>query len=823
MKKRVLGFALTLLMLVSLIIPTGSAQAAMGVNHELQVSLMAALGIVPGYPDNYEAAAKVSQKDFVTYAYAAVGTVLSDADTIAEGFGFDGESDITYEQAARVILSVTGYSAVAGSDGYSYVQSAGLFSGVSNASKGAYVTTESAAVMLYNVIGMKALEWNNNEYTKSDTTIMEDKLDVYKISGIVNATNETGINGYSSTSKTTVRIGDEVYNTGATTAQAMLGQYVKLYYKNDKAAGEYVIKWIEPDSSKNNTMTVYGCDVTEVTSTSVKFDSDRGVSKTAKIAQNAQVIYNGSINSGKTIEAITSLTCEATLIANDGSSTYNVVIIKDYTYYSVDGFSSSSLIVNDYSSKEALDVDEQNYSVFGIYKNGIPVTTGDIAVGQVLAAAKSDDGKNIWIEILTGSVSGEITSYSSDSVIIDGISYDISPAYVGDRLKNGRSGTFYFDKLGKIVRCSALKSQTSQYGYLMKYFSDTDGQSDYTARILTADGAVNEFRVKDSIKFNDNKKSSYDVYYLIDAGNNCEQLITYAIDSNNVITTINTADSRYIGVDEENIDSFTLNYTGTGRYRKNNMCFNTKYLIDSTTPIFFIPYDGERDEYTVKNASYLTNGYIYNISVYDIDEYMYASAIVMRENLIEPENMRNKRALVVDKIIESVDDDGEIGVAIEGYQQGSRVSYFLYNENMTDNRGNTAIKNLNAGDVIIYGTNAKGEINVVQIMYRAASNRLAIASGTTTPDTYWEGGTAVFPDMWASSGEVINRNSELIMVDDDGDDDKISKSPHLLGTCTTYLYENGKVTVSNKNEISVGDTVYVQEYQGKVYDVLIAR
>ncbi len=823
MKKRILGLVLTLSILMGLPVSVTVTHAAIGINHELQVSLMAALGVVPGYPDNYDAAAKVSQKDFITYAYAAVGTELADTTAVAAALGMDGDSNITYEQAASVVLQVTGYSAIAGSDGYAYMQSSGLYSGVTNATKNAEVTTEGTAVMLYNVLDMKALEWNNNEYTKSSATIMEDKLDVYKTFGVVNANSATGTNGYGTTSDTTVRIGDTIYNIGNTSAQNLLGQYVKFYYKDDEASGEYVIKWIEPDESKNSTLTIYGCDVTEVTSTTVKYDSDKGASRTAKIAQNAQIIYNGDANSGKTIEAISSLTCEATLIANDSSNVYNIVIINDYSYYMVDGFAASTLIVNDYSSKETLDVDEENYSSFEIYRDGMRQTAGDITVGQVLAVAMSPDGQTARVEILTGSVSGEITSYSSDSVKIGGENYDISPAYVGDQLKNGRSGTFYFDRLGKIVRCTALKGQTSQYGYLMKYFSDTDGQSDYTARVLAADGAVHEFKVKDSVKFNDVKKSSYDVYYLIDAGNSCEQLITYAVDSNGVITTINTADSKYIGVDEESVDDFTLNYTGSGRYRKNNMCFNTKYIIDSTTPIFFIPYDGEKEGYTVKNASYLTNGYTYNISVYDIDEYMYASAIVLKENLIEPENMRNKRALVVDKVIESVKDDGDIGVAIEGYQQGSKVSLFLYNENMNDNRGYTSIKNLKAGDVVIYGTNADGELNVVQIMYRASTNRLSIASGTTTPCTYWEGGTAVFPDMWASCGEVVNRNSELIMVDDDGDDDKVSKSPHVLGSCTTYLYENGKVTVSNKNEISVGDTVYVQEYQGKVYDILIVR
>lgn len=121
---------------------------------------------------------------------------------------------------------------------------------------------------------------------------------------------------------------------------------------------------------------------------------------------------------------------------------------------------------------------------------------------------------------------------------------------------------------------------------------------------------------------------------------------------------------------------------------------------------------------------------------------MYASAIVLKENLIEPENMRNKRPLIVTEILNGVNDDGDQAIIVEGYQQGSKVSLALANENMNDNRGNIQVRNLKAGDVIQYGTNAKGEINVVQLLYRAQTNELSIAGGTDTPNTYWEGGTA---------------------------------------------------------------------------------
>ena len=824
MKKRFLGLILTLSMLLALSAPITGVQAALGIRHETEVSLMAALGIVPGYPDNYNPDSTVTQADFVKYAYAAVDTEISNPEEYAKSIGLDGGSPITYAQAERIVIQATGYSNIMnGEDPHSYAMSLGLLSGCSSSSESAQVTLESAAMMLYNAINLKSIELDNRTYKRTNKIIMEDLLDVYKEYGIITANNVTALSGNGTTSKSDVRIGNILYNVGTTTASSMIGKAVKFYYKDDEDSGELVIKWIEEDKSRNNTAVIYGCDITDITSAGIVYDSDKGSNKTARIDRDAEIIYNDKASSGVTLDAARSLNCEVTLIANNGTTTYNVVIIRDYTYYLVEAVTASSMTVNDYQSKETLDIDEQNYSTFSIYKNGMPVSASDIKTGQVLAVVRSEDGKDISIEILEGSVSGEITSYSTDFVTIGGTRYDISAAYAGDQLKLGRSGTFYFDKLGKIVRCVSDKGQNSKYGYLMKYYPKDDGGEDYMARLLTAEGTVTDLAVKNSVTFNGSKKSAHDVYNLLDARNNCEQLINYKLNSDNSIGSIDTADERYLGVDEQNIDDFTIHFKGAGKYRKANMCFNTKYLIDSTTPIFFIPYDGDKDDYTIKDASYLTNNWTYDISVYDIDDYMYSSAIVLKENVIEPENLRTKRPLLITKVVEAIDDEGEERIQLQGYFQGSKTSYMIYNNDMYDNRNVTQVRDLKAGDVIQFGLDSEDRINAVQILYRASIDKLSIANGTTTPNRYWEGGSAIFPDLWATCGKVVDRNSDVILVDDDGDDTVVSKNPHKLGTASVYIYEHEKITVSNKNEISVGDTVYVHEYQGNVRDVLIVR
>ena len=64
-------------MIAALLVPVTGVQAALGIRHEQEVSLMAALGIVPGYPDNYDPDSTVTQADFVKYAYAAVDTEIA--------------------------------------------------------------------------------------------------------------------------------------------------------------------------------------------------------------------------------------------------------------------------------------------------------------------------------------------------------------------------------------------------------------------------------------------------------------------------------------------------------------------------------------------------------------------------------------------------------------------------------------------------------------------------------------------------------------------------------------------------------------------------
>ena len=248
--------------------------------------------------------------------------------------------------------------------------------------------------------------------------------------------------------------------------------------------------------------------------------------------------------------------------------------------------------VNDYTAKTSVELGEADRLT--VYENGIRTTADAIKQGSVIAVAKSADSSVILVQILDGLVTGEITSLSSGTMTISGTKYNISPSYAGDALKVGRGGSFYFDNYGRIVRCVGLKEASSQYVYLLNFYRGDDPNGDCFAEILTAEGTRETFTVKQSVNVNGEKCNLGTALQRIEKN----QLVTYKVSSDKRITKINTANKSYIGRDTAT-EIFSMHFKGAGKYRKNNMCFNSKYLLDSTTPIFVIPYNEDKYDYTV--------------------------------------------------------------------------------------------------------------------------------------------------------------------------------------------------------------------------------
>ena len=597
MKKRIISLLIALSTVITLFVPSAVVHAELGIKNELQVSLMAALNIVPGYPSSYDAEAKVSAKDFVSFAYRLIGIDNMNISSFMKKYDLDEESDtIGASTAIKIILDIINYDEIMGNtDNYfNFASQMGLTKNVGVSLNSSEPLTYDQMVMLFwNTLDMKALKLDGiNSYSYTDETVMEHYLKIYEGKGVVNANETAAIDGRGTTGIGVVRIDSEEYFVGNTITEHLIGSNVKFYYHDDN---EKTLRWIETNKSKNQTVSVYGNDITSATDKAIIYDGD-SKSKTLKLDDKYMIIYNGKVSDGSIgIEAVMSLNSQNYFIDNDSNGKYNVVIINDYEYYLVDAISKNTYTVNDYTAKTSVELGEADRLT--VYENGIRTTADAIKQGSVIAVAKSADSSVILVQILDGLVTGEITSLSSGTMTISGTKYNISPSYAGDALKVGRGGSFYFDNYGRIVRCVGLKEASSQYGYLLNFYRGDDPNGDCFAEILTAEGTRETFTVKQSVNVNGEKCNLGTALQRIEKN----QLVTYKVSSDKRITKINTANKSYIGRDTAT-EIFSMHFKGAGKYRKNNMCFNSKYLLDSTTPIFVIPYNEDKFNYTNKDT-----------------------------------------------------------------------------------------------------------------------------------------------------------------------------------------------------------------------------
>ena len=827
--RKILSFILSFgIVCTMLVVPDITASAALGIDKEFEVSLLAALDIVPGYPDNYKANEAVDAKTFLTDAYKMGGITNIDVDTAMRKYGIVDDTKVSTITALKVIFDVIDYDEVVKVNKYDYnrvVSTYGLFNGTNVKFDSKSITYEQMVMLFYNALNLKALNQEDKGLVEKDKTVMEYYLNVYEGKGILTANADTAIDGGILTSKSEVRIGTDTYAQCNTYSSHLLGCHVKFYYyESDRGDDGAIIKWI--DTSKQNTiLTVYGCDVNSYTENTVRYESGNH-ERSLKLDKNTLFVYNGKVvlDGTVTMDNLKSETAKIDFIDNNGNGAYDIMNIMDYQYYYVDAIGGDKKTVNDYKAKTSIDLDGDNIDNLYIYKDGRAVDISQVTEGSVIAVALSNDEKCATVHIITGSISGEITSLSSNKATISGTAYYISPAYAGDELKTDKEGIFYFDMLGKLVRSDGLKLNTSKYGYLLFYGYATNEEGPYYAHILTADNTVEYFEANKKVVTNGGTYAPADLMTYLGGRPVERRLVTYKVNGDNKLTSLYLADENYIGIDEDK-SFFSLHFKGAGKYRKNNMCFNSKYLIDASTPIFVIPYSGEKDDYKVIDASALVNNQTYDMWVYDIDEYMSAGCIVMNENFIEPENLRTKRSIIITDTYSEYDkEEGEPKVVIEGYQQGSKVKYRLFNNDLKDNRGNYLVRNLSEGDVIQVGVNADNEVNVVQLLFKANEGRMPITNGSDTPNKYWEGGSAIMPDLYLSYGIVADRSTSVILLDTDGNDSVVTKEPHKIGNQTTvYVYENGAVRTGSKTDITRYSHVYAQEYQGNLQEVIIVK
>lgn len=831
MNKRFLGIILAISMLMSLCSFNITAQAAIGIEHEAEVSKLNAFGILTGYPDtSYKASTAVTAKDFTAAAYKLSG---KEGDFTAEmaskfGFGVDDKT-ISVQNTLAVLLTALDYGYEADAQGgypSGYIKAAttyGILDGVSLSATD-NLTNDAMAVILYNALELDAIKvgYSNGypTYSKDNESVME-RLGIYESKGIVTGTEYAAMkNCRKSDSGEIIIDNNSRYALGRTYAESLFGYSVDFYYNEDNE-----LLWIDARNSMTASR-VAEIDVIEFDKNGIRFEYDGNKKKTYSFSDTVFVLNGVSVDNPD-LSIFVPTSGYITIVDNDNDNVAEVVSCESYEYYLVSEKNENNMSVNDYEMSRTISLNPNDYRSVRIVKEGKVISFEDINKDDVIAVMRTDSSSGDVLKVIVSSyksVTGTVKSTSARYIKIDGNVYDVSTAYEGSALSTGKAGAFYFDINGNIVRFVKGKNTTSQYAYLISAYIAENGDDCYV-EFLTAGNTVEERKISKKVKYNSSSSSPSVLCEKLGE----KQLITYSLDSAGEIKELNVANKNnmYSGRDEEN-ELFSQYFQGHGRYRKNNMCFNSKYLIDADTPIFVVPSSRKKEDYEIRYASSLNNGTSYYISVYDIDEFMTAGAIVLDEVASDPESLKAKRSVIVEDVSTAVNEDDELIVIVEGYQQGSRVTLKTRDiavlkdaEGKYYSLGDTVgYTQLSTGDVIQTSVDSDGYLTAFRTLYKAdeAKKKLVIADNNT-PNEYEEGGNAnEFADLFVLRGEVTSRSANILVVESD-----TKRAHRITSGVAVYVVEGETVEKVSTSDICVYDEVYLHTYQGNLQEVVIYR
>ncbi|MBQ3472286.1 MAG: S-layer homology domain-containing protein, partial [Clostridia bacterium] len=471
---------------------------------------------------------------------------------------FKAEEQVTYAQALKMIVCTLGYedfalARVATTDGWAdrYIQEAnslGLTKNVSGSDFYGSATRGMVAQMLYNALEINMNENNGFNWVSTEKTLLNDYLKVKKLKGTLVAVNDDVTGDCTVTlpenyidildsNGQEILIDYSTYTDQQTSLSKYLGNTITVYYRQLTSNDDRTLVSIDTETTKNSGIEITSDDVTGYVETgTLKYDDGSGVKvKTSKFKPDEITVrYNGKLVDAGTMvdigdesytrsEALSKWLTPDTddsaygtikLTDNGDDGTYDMIQIYDYeTIVALSAPSTTDYRITDKlgtGNSLILDPPSATYT-FTIVKDNTEIPVTSIAANDVILYAQSLDGEQYSVIVSNKSVTGQISSMSSngDTMTISGTSYNIGSkcaAYILDKnnkeLKVGASGTFYLDAFGTAVYGTLQETVASPYAYITNTFREDDKYYITAYAPSTNASEASSYPLKSSVKIN---------------------------------------------------------------------------------------------------------------------------------------------------------------------------------------------------------------------------------------------------------------------------------------------------------------------------------
>jgi len=837
------------------------------------INLAAQSGIIAGFTDG-----TFRPEDPVTYEQATKMIVA------ALGYTPKAENNGGYP---------TGYLVIASQEGIAK----GATGQAGDAAKRAIVARLIFNALDVKLMEQTGFKVNEPEYSVVNKTLLKDYLKVEKYEGKITSTfltdgkkaDDDEISIEYSYYNGVLQVQDSVSNkypslsfaVGKTSAEALFGQYVVAYAAEDDFTGDLTLLAVAPKSGKNNIVTIdYSqiekVDISEASVVGkVEYFAKESDSSTTKLDIDAKggLYYNGRSSNYEAV--VTDYLKElkpgkVQFIDNDNDDEYEYVLVTEYTTDAVVKSinTASNTIEGKDGSSVDIDIDDENIITLFYMADGTPATFADIKEDDVLTLVVSDDEQLVVVYISRNIVEGKVSekrtgdkiesitseNNTDDSYTIGGKDYRRAingSSFVGSSITVGDEGKFYLNVDNRIVYKDVSVSLTGNYAYLFAAGVESGiGLKKVQFKVLTAAGEWKILDLANKVSFNGaSSTESYvkdldtALYTIINDGKDAtpkSQLFMYNVNSSGQINKLYTA------LSSANSDEFSLDATKTGNYSASSNKIGSIYFLPETL-VFNVPAvaSDDEDDFTVTKASSIfKDNNEYTVEAYDITDGFPKVVVVSGQT---GEVAAESKLLVISKVSKATNANGTEITKIYGLLDGTEVSGVIsedgaeytdkYGENFLNNDGEVVDYALKTGDVVIFDTDVKGDIDKIKVLM-SIDDATDIAKKGIAEGGYYEPEELV-EEAFGFVGKKENGRITLteaiggaVITDADGSDFVIDGS--RLGQAKVYEVNLNRDTplISNFSFAKIesvtkvekdGFWVFARLYDGAVVDIVVYR
>ena len=622
---------------------------------------------------------------------------------------FEPNSNITFEQAVKIIICLLGYQPKFANipDAYptAYIAEAnmlGITKGI-NSHIGMPASRKVIMQLVYNSLDVPLMEQTSFgtdiEFTQTDNTILSKYLKVYKC----DATVENLYFDADNKDKISLNIGGYTNDFDIAANIDMTKGYAYETYINFEDEDEPYVVSAVLQSNKNKTLVLSSKQMKNAAfGEYYKIDSETDSKPTKiKLEDDIQIYINKNAEPTELNDAFKKLYTNGefykmTFIDNNNNGKYDYVIATYFTSGVIDTINARThrIVFDGGNAKQlTLDPDADDYTFDIKAESGAPLTFADLEEDTVLNIFKSTDSSSTYYEIIVSNktINGRIAEVlDNGNVIING--KECEPLNID--LAAGDTGVFVLDLFNRILKYDITKG-SMLCGLAYKFYYSNEGVEE-TPRILilTNKGYVTYDFAK-NIKTIDGIIKNQDFEMPNSAG-----LCTYSVNAANEITEIYYNDD---------IKKNNLSYiSSTGTYRGAANKLGSYYITDSTVIVSNKNKEllnKDKADYEISSESILSdeNDEIYDfVAIYNTDKDLLF--LVINNSLPIPD--KNSAAFYITSVGSTVDSEGATAVSLTGYENGEKITLVAtYDTKAFDIYGAATELKFNKGDVIQYAAN----------------------------------------------------------------------------------------------------------------------